>query len=159
MKDRISLLILFGGMSSEHEVSCLSAASVLDHIDRDRYHINTIGITKEGNWLLTDSPVVNIGDNPNNIATPVVIHILFFNIIPPISVFFLLKKYIFINYLPLLKFLKYTIFLPISLMVTFLFSFIFSCAILFFKIGPSAVFIGKPHILPLTHVSFLFLVR
>ena len=62
MKDRISLLILFGGMSSEHEVSCLSAASVLDHIDRDRYHINTIGITKEGNWLLTDSPVVNIGD-------------------------------------------------------------------------------------------------
>lgn len=62
MKDRISLLILFGGMSSEHEVSCLSAASVLDHIDRDRYHINIIGITKEGNWLLTDSPVVNIGD-------------------------------------------------------------------------------------------------
>ena len=62
MKDKISLVILFGGVSSEHEVSCVSAASILDHIDREKYHISTIGITKEGNWFLTGSPVANISD-------------------------------------------------------------------------------------------------
>lgn len=62
MNDKISLLVLFGGVSSEHEVSCISAASVLDHIDREKYHISTIGITKEGNWFLTGSPIVNISD-------------------------------------------------------------------------------------------------
>lgn len=62
MKEKISLLVLFGGVSSEHEVSCVSAASVLEHIDSGKYHINTIGITKEGNWLLTSSPAVHIRD-------------------------------------------------------------------------------------------------
>ena len=71
MANKISLLILFGGMSSEHEVSCASAASVLKHINSEKYDISTIGITKEGNWLLTDSPAVDIGsgswkDNKNN---------------------------------------------------------------------------------------------
>ncbi|MEI3518316.1 MAG: hypothetical protein V8R14_02365 [Clostridia bacterium] len=46
MTDRISVAVLFGGVSSEHEISCISAASVLNHIDRDRYDIRTIGITK-----------------------------------------------------------------------------------------------------------------
>ena len=58
MKDKLSLLILFGGASSEHEVSCASAESVLNNIDSEKYHINTIGITKEGNWFLTSSPAV-----------------------------------------------------------------------------------------------------
>lgn len=62
MKEKISLLVLFGGASSEHEVSCISAASVLDHIDMEKYDIIKIGITKEGNWFLTGSPVVNISD-------------------------------------------------------------------------------------------------
>lgn len=60
MGNKISLLIIFGGMSSEHEVSCASAASVLKHINSEKYDIKTIGITKEGNWLLTDSPAVDI---------------------------------------------------------------------------------------------------
>ena len=60
MKDKTSLVILFGGESSEHEVSCVSAASLLEHVDKEKYHINTIGITKEGNWFLTRSPIVNI---------------------------------------------------------------------------------------------------
>ena len=60
MDNKISLLILFGGMSSEHEVSRASAASVLKHINSEKYDIKTIGITKEGNWLLTDSPAVDI---------------------------------------------------------------------------------------------------
>jgi len=62
MNEKLSLLVLFGGVSSEHEVSCASAASVLANIDREKYDIKTIGITKEGNWLLTGSPVTNIED-------------------------------------------------------------------------------------------------
>ena len=57
-----SIVILFGGISSEHEVSCVSAASVLEHIDREKYDIRTIGITKAGNWFLTDSPASDISD-------------------------------------------------------------------------------------------------
>jgi D-alanine-D-alanine ligase len=43
--------ILFGGRSGEHEVSLLSAASVLGAIDRSKYEVVPIGITKEGRWL------------------------------------------------------------------------------------------------------------
>src|SRR5215475_5464317 len=43
--------VLFGGRSGEHEVSLLSAASVLNAIDRKKYDVVPIGITKEGRWL------------------------------------------------------------------------------------------------------------
>src|SRR5439155_17823183 len=43
--------ILFGGRSGEHDVSLLSAASVLNAIDRTKYDVVPIGITKEGRWL------------------------------------------------------------------------------------------------------------
>ena len=43
--------ILFGGRSGEHEVSLLSAASVLNAIDRNKFEVVPIGITKEGRWL------------------------------------------------------------------------------------------------------------
>lgn len=43
--------ILFGGVSSEHEVSCISAASIIRNIPLDKYDIIKIGITKEGRWL------------------------------------------------------------------------------------------------------------
>lgn len=46
----MKLLILFGGVSSEHEVSCLSAASVLRNLDRNQYEITAVGITKDGRW-------------------------------------------------------------------------------------------------------------
>ncbi|MDR1797684.1 MAG: D-alanine--D-alanine ligase [Clostridiales Family XIII bacterium] len=42
--------ILFGGRSREHEISVLSAASVMDAIDRGRYDVLPVGITKEGAW-------------------------------------------------------------------------------------------------------------
>lgn len=51
-------LILFGGVSNEHEVSLRSATSVIDHIDRDRFTPVLMGITRDGRWLLcrdTDS--------------------------------------------------------------------------------------------------------
>jgi D-alanine-D-alanine ligase len=46
--------ILFGGRSGEHEVSLLSAASVLRAIDKDKYEVVPIGITKDGRWLTAD---------------------------------------------------------------------------------------------------------
>jgi D-alanine-D-alanine ligase len=49
--NKIRVGILFGGRSGEHEVSLLSAASVLKAIDKDKYEVVPIGITKEGRWL------------------------------------------------------------------------------------------------------------
>src|SRR5579862_6053075 len=43
--------VLFGGRSGEHEISLLSAASVLKAINPDKYEVVPIGITKEGQWL------------------------------------------------------------------------------------------------------------
>jgi D-alanine-D-alanine ligase len=62
MHKKLELLIIFGGMSSEHEVSCLSAASILHHINRDLYRIHTIGITKKGRWILTEALPERIAD-------------------------------------------------------------------------------------------------
>lgn len=54
LPDRVRLVVLFGGRSAEHEVSCISATSVLGAIDRDRYDVTPIGITKDGQWVLAD---------------------------------------------------------------------------------------------------------
>src|SRR5580692_4966580 len=48
---KLRVSILFGGRSGEHEVSLLSAASVLHAIDKDKYEVVPIGITKDGRWL------------------------------------------------------------------------------------------------------------
>ena len=48
---KIKLGVIFGGASSEHEVSCVSAASVITNLSEDKYDIYKIGITKEGRWL------------------------------------------------------------------------------------------------------------
>src|SRR5579862_3219051 len=47
--------ILFGGRSGEHEVSLLSAASVLNAIDKNKYEVVPIGITKDGRWLTAEN--------------------------------------------------------------------------------------------------------
>lgn len=53
MKKKV--LVIFGGQSSEHIVSCMSAVNVINHIDRERYEVVLVGITEEGKWLLTES--------------------------------------------------------------------------------------------------------
>jgi len=55
------VLLLFGGRSAEHGVSCLSASSVLEAIDRDRYEVVTVGIARDGRWTLTDGVPVAPG--------------------------------------------------------------------------------------------------
>ncbi len=64
----IRVLLLFGGRSSEHEISCLSARSVLEVVDRDRYEVVPVGITKAGRWTLTEGPI----DDPAGGPLPVV---------------------------------------------------------------------------------------
>ncbi|MDD6208282.1 MAG: D-alanine--D-alanine ligase [Clostridiales bacterium] len=49
------VVVLFGGRSSEHEVSCVSAQTIIHNIDRDQYDVILIGITKEGKWLKADN--------------------------------------------------------------------------------------------------------
>lgn len=42
--------VLFGGMSSEHEVSCISATTIMNHLDKTCYNVYPIGISKAGEW-------------------------------------------------------------------------------------------------------------
>jgi len=48
---KLSVCILFGGMSPEHEVSLRSAESVLNNIDHSKYNVFPVGITKDGDWI------------------------------------------------------------------------------------------------------------
>ncbi len=52
-----NILVLFGGCSSEHDVSVVSASSVIKNIDPEKYNIYMIGITKDGKWYLYEGPV------------------------------------------------------------------------------------------------------
>lgn len=49
---KISVALLFGGQSSEHEVSLMSAGSIIENLDKEKYELHMVGITKEGRWLL-----------------------------------------------------------------------------------------------------------
>lgn len=52
MSKKIRVAVIFGGRSSEHSISCISAGSVLRALDRSRYEVIPIGITKSGKWVL-----------------------------------------------------------------------------------------------------------
>lgn len=69
---KISVCVLFGGVSPEHEVSLRSAESVLNNLDPEKYHIFPVGIKKDGDWVLfggTDYSLLPSGEweaYPNN---------------------------------------------------------------------------------------------
>ena len=52
--EKKKLAVLFGGQSSEHMVSCMSAANVIEQIDREKYDLILLGITEDGHWLKTE---------------------------------------------------------------------------------------------------------
>ncbi|MEA2556239.1 MAG: D-alanine-D-alanine ligase, partial [Actinomycetota bacterium] len=56
MSAKRRVAVLFGGRSAEHEISCISARSVVDALDPDRNEIILIGITKEGRWHRLPAP-------------------------------------------------------------------------------------------------------
>ncbi len=49
-----NIAVIFGGRSSEHEVSCMSAANIISWIDKEKWNVLLIGITKDGRWLNTE---------------------------------------------------------------------------------------------------------
>ena len=61
-EDKLCVVVLFGGMSSEHEVSRVSAGTFVDNLDRSRYEVLTVGITKEGRWLYTEATAAQMAD-------------------------------------------------------------------------------------------------
>lgn len=50
-----NIAVIFGGNSSEHQVSCVSVQTVIKNIDTDLYNVILVGITREGSWLFVDS--------------------------------------------------------------------------------------------------------
>ena len=60
--DKIRLGVIFGGKSTEHEVSRVSAANVIEAADRGKYDIVMIGITPQGQWLLYEGPTGALRD-------------------------------------------------------------------------------------------------
>ncbi len=57
MANKIRVGVLFGGRSAEHEVSLVSAASIIDALDREKYAVFPIGITPEGRWLSSQDAI------------------------------------------------------------------------------------------------------
>lgn len=60
--NKMCVALLFGGMSSEHEVSCISVGNFVRNIDRSKYEVLTVGITKEGRWLYTEATAEQMAD-------------------------------------------------------------------------------------------------
>ena len=101
MSERVRLVVLFGGRSAEHEVSCTSAVHVLQAIDPARYDVVPVGVTHEGRWVLAEEaakvlaaggpaalppalaaegpavePLATVGDEPGQQGPTVVLHLL-----------------------------------------------------------------------------------
>lgn len=62
MKEKLNVAVIFGGKSGEHEVSLMSATNVIKAMDKDKYHIYMIGITKNGQWMAYKGDVDKIID-------------------------------------------------------------------------------------------------
>ncbi|MFL6054961.1 MAG: D-alanine--D-alanine ligase family protein [Actinoallomurus sp.] len=59
---RIRVAVVFGGRSSEHAISCLTAGSVMAALDQDRYEVIPIGIARDGRWVLASGQRLAIED-------------------------------------------------------------------------------------------------
>lgn len=57
---KITVAVLFGGMSSEHDVSKLSAATVINNLSPEKYFVIPVYITKEGKWMFYDGNIDNL---------------------------------------------------------------------------------------------------
>lgn len=57
MNSKKTVVVLFGGQSSEHDVSRISASTIIKNMDPNKYFVLTVGITKEGKWMLYNGPV------------------------------------------------------------------------------------------------------
>ena len=62
---RVRLVVLFGGRSAEHDVSCVSARYVLAAADPGKYRVEPVGITREGAWVRATGAVAALGAGPD----------------------------------------------------------------------------------------------
>ena len=70
---RIHVVVLFGGQSAEHDVSCVTAAHVIKALDSSKYDITAVGITREGKWVVAQPQAhVLVADWVPTSITPIV---------------------------------------------------------------------------------------
>lgn len=63
MSNTRTVLVVFGGVSSEHDVSLISARSVIENIPREKYKVLCVGITKDGRWFLYSGDACKLPDD------------------------------------------------------------------------------------------------
>jgi D-alanine-D-alanine ligase len=66
---KLNIALLFGGPSSEHEISCATAAGVMGAINRDKYNLIAVGITKAGEWIAADDDAAKWALRKGKLAT------------------------------------------------------------------------------------------
>jgi D-alanine-D-alanine ligase len=74
-RKKLRIGILFGGRSGEHEVSLLSAASILNAINKDKYEVIPIGITKQGQWLTSTEARHLLAGTPEPAPIQQIVHL------------------------------------------------------------------------------------
>ncbi len=75
MGEKLQVGLLFGGRSAEHDVSVVSARSVLAALDADKYEVIPIGITRDGRWLLDADPQRALEDQESQASDASSVHI------------------------------------------------------------------------------------
>ena len=68
--ERTRLVVLFGGASAEHDVSCVSAMHVLRAADPERYDVLPIGITRDGRWVSAGDAIAAMGAGAASLPSP-----------------------------------------------------------------------------------------
>jgi D-alanine-D-alanine ligase len=63
MNEKLNVAVIFGGKSGEHEVSLMSATNVINAMDKEKYNIHMIGITRQGKWMAFKGDVSKIIDS------------------------------------------------------------------------------------------------
>src|SRR5438270_11664431 len=66
--EKVRLIVLYGGRSAEHDVSCVSALHVVQAADPDRYDLRLVGITTDGRWV--ETPVLASGAAQTALPSP-----------------------------------------------------------------------------------------
>lgn len=75
MNKKIRVCLLFGGKSTEHEISLMSAKSIYDNLDKNKYEVVLVGIDKQGHWILGDQStrlLESVAQKNNSVITPVI---------------------------------------------------------------------------------------
>ncbi|MSP37852.1 MAG: D-alanine--D-alanine ligase [Deltaproteobacteria bacterium] len=67
MKKKLTVAILFGGKSAEHEISLISARNIVDAMDKNKYEVVAIGIDKQGRWHLDESAKLLLGKSATKV--------------------------------------------------------------------------------------------